>query len=268
MGNVDLMDIGTVLGFVVGIGLFVGSVLFATPDWAVFLNAPSLAIVVGGTFASAFVSYRTRYVLIALGDIFRIMGRPSMGREYLNAEVGRMIEWAYVVRKDGLPELERMLEQQREGFVSFALSLVVSGYDGADIREILKANLRSDYTRQMVSANILRTMGSASPAFGMIGTLVGLVVMLGNLGNDPAQIGRGMAVALITTLYGVILARLILIPAALKTQQNFEIVRHRNTMMADGFSMLAEGKSPRFIQDKLNAYLDEEVRFDIGSQLR
>ena len=118
VGNVGLMDIGTVLGFVVGIGLFVGSVLFATPDWAVFLNAPSLAIVVGGTFASAFVSYRTRYVLIALGDIFRIMGRPSMGREYLNAEVGRMIEWAYVVRKDGLPELERMLEQQREGFVS------------------------------------------------------------------------------------------------------------------------------------------------------
>ena len=73
VGNVGLMDIGTVLGFVVGIGLFVGSVL-ATPDWAVFLNAPSLAIVVGGTFASAFVSYRTRYVLIALADIFGLWG--------------------------------------------------------------------------------------------------------------------------------------------------------------------------------------------------
>ncbi len=262
------MDLGTVLGFVVGVVLFAGSVFTQTQDWVVFVNAPSAAIVVGGTFASAFVSYRTRYVLIAFTDIFRIMGKPSMGREYLNAEVGRMIEWAYVVRKDGLPELERRLDQQKEGFVSFALSLVVSGYDADDVLSILKSNIRSDFTRNIVSANILRTMGSAAPAFGMIGTLVGLVVMLGNLGNDPEQIGRGMAVALITTLYGVILARLILIPAALKTQQNFEIIRHRNVMMADGFSMLADGKSPRFIQDKLNAYLDEAVRFDIGSQLR
>ena len=96
----------------------------------------------------------------------------------------------------------------------------------------------------------------------MIGTLIGLVIMLGNL-DDPSALGPALSVALITTLYGVLFSQLIFLPAATKMQQREEIVRFRNYLVAEGLTLLAERKSPRFIQDKMNSYLDPAIHFDI-----
>jgi chemotaxis protein MotA len=106
-------------------------------------------------------------------------------------------------------------------------------------------------------------MGGACPAFGMVGTLIGLIIMLDKMGGDPAALGAGLAVALLTTLYGVLFARLIFLPAGAKIMQREQIVRFRNNMVAEGLVLLADRKSPRFIQDKMNSYLDPALHFNI-----
>ena len=140
--------------------------------------------------------------------------------------------------------------------------MVVSGYTGEEVRDILTTTIETTFGRNTVQASILKQMGAISPAFGMIGTLVGLVIMLGNL-DDPAALGPSLSIALITTLYGVLFARLIFIPAATKVQQREEIVRFRNYLVAEGLSLLAEQRSPRYIQDKMNSYLDPAIHFNI-----
>lgn len=263
------MAVGTILGTIVGIGLVVG-IVFTSADNAttLFVDPNSILLVVGGTVASSYISFRARYVNLALGEILSLFGRYEVDRKYLNRETGQMIRWGYLVKKEGLVALEKEISGLKDEFLSFAVSMVVSGYEPKDIREILESAVETTYQRNMVPAGVLKYMGAASPAFGMIGTLVGLVVMLDNLGGDPAGIGQGLATALLTTLYGVLFARLLLLPAANKSQQNHSIVRYRNYVMTEGFVMLAEDKSPRFIQDKLNAALDAAVRYDIDKQGR
>lgn len=115
-------------------------------------------------------------------------------------------------------------------------------------------------------------MGGTAPAFGMIGTLVGLVAVLQGMGaggDDMMEhIGKGMALALVTTLYGVVFARLMFLPAASKMQQKEEIEKFRNTMVVEGLIMLSEKKSPRFMQDRLNSFLDPSIHFNIDTQMR
>jgi chemotaxis protein MotA len=108
-------------------------------------------------------------------------------------------------------------------------------------------------------------MAEAAPAFGMIGTLVGLVIMLDNMGGDPGGLGKGLAVALLTTLYGVLFARIILLPAATKILQREQIIRFRNYLVAEGLALLADKKSPRYIQDKMNSFLDPSLHFNIDA---
>lgn len=258
------MSLGTVLGFIVGIGLFLGAIFVATDNFLVFLNLPSLIMVVGGTLASAFISFEARYVLLSMRMIYRIVFSPQVGRNLLKSEVGRVIRWGYTVQKSGLPALEAEANKLKktDRFMAFGVDMVISGYSGEEVRDILNTTIETSFGRNTVQANILKTMGAISPAFGMIGTLVGLIIMLGNL-SEPEKLGPALAVALVTTLYGVLFARLLYIPAATKIQQREEIVRFRNYLVAEGLSLLAERRSPRYIQDKMNSFLDPAIHFNI-----
>ena len=113
----------------------------------------------------------------------------------------------------------------------------------------------------------LNKMGGDAPAFGMLGTLIGLVIMLANMGGDPASIGPSMAVALITTFYGIILARLIFIPLATKISARNDVTMYKNTLQMEGLILLAERKSPRYIQDKVNSFVDVKEQFSIDRDL-
>jgi chemotaxis protein MotA len=264
------MSIGTILGLIVALALFLGSISLATDNFLVFLNFPSFILVVGGTLASAFISFEARYVMLALRMIGRIFFSPTISRGLLKSEVGRVIRWGYTVQKSGLPALEAEAGKLKRAdrFLAFGVDMVVSGYSGDEVREILATTIETTFGRNTVQANILKAMGATAPAFGMIGTLIGLIIMLGKMGSDPSQLGPALAVALITTLYGVLFARLIFIPAATKIQQREEIVRFRNYLVAEGLALLAERKSPRFIQDKMNSYLDPAIHFSIDKMKR
>jgi len=258
------MSLGTILGFIVGIGLFIGAIFVATDNFLVFLNLPSLIMEVGGTLASAFISFEARYVLLSMRMIYRIVFSPQVGRNLLKSEVGRVIRWGYTVQKSGLPALEAEASKLKktDRFMAFGVDMVISGYSGEEVRDILNTTIETSFGRNTVQANILKTMGAISPAFGMIGTLIGLIIMLGNL-SEPEKLGPALAVALVTTLYGVLFARLLYIPAATKIQQREEIVRFRNYLVAEGLSLLAERRSPRYIQDKMNSFLDPAIHFNI-----
>ena len=259
------MSIATILGLLGALALFLGSIVFSTDNYIIFVSGSSAMMVIGGTLASTFISYEPRYVLLSLKLIWRIVFSPKVGRNVLKNEVGRIIRWAYTVQKNGIPALEAEALKAVKGdkFLKFGVEMVVSGYTGEEVREILANTITTTYGRNTVQVNILRAMASAAPAFGMIGTLVGLIIMLDNMGGDPSSLGKGLAVALLTTLYGVLVARLVFLPTATKFEQREQIVKFRNFLLAEGLALLADKKSPRYIQDKMNSYLDPAIHFNI-----
>jgi chemotaxis protein MotA len=264
------MSFPTLIGFLLGIGLFLFSILLSTDNYMIFLHLAGFIMVIGGTTAATFVAFEPRYVLQAMRITLSIFFTHKIGRAALTNEVGRMIRWGYMVQKAGLPALEsdaKVLRKQ-DSFLAFGIDLVISGYTGQEVREILSNTIETTFHRHVVPADILRQMANNAPAFGMIATLVGLVVMLDKMGSDPSKVGPGMAVGLMGTLYGVTFARIILMPTASKVQQREEIVRFRQYLVAEGLALLAERRSPRYIQDKMNSFLDPALHFDIDRMLR
>lgn len=259
------MSIATVVATITAFALFIGAILISTDNFTIFLSLPSFIMVFGGVMSATFMSYEPRYVLLSLKLIFKIMFSPKMGRDLLKAEVGRVIKWAYVVQKNGPPALESEAAKAVRGdrFLKFGVEMVISGYTGDDVREILTNTIETTFGRNTIQVNILNAMAGGAPAFGMIGTLIGLIIMLDGMGGDPSQLGAGLAVAMITTLYGVMFARMIFMPAANKIMQREQIIRFRNYLVCEGLVLLADRKSPRYIQDKMNSYLDPAIHFNI-----
>lgn len=259
------MSIATILALLGAFGLFLGAIVVSTDNYFIFISGSSFVMVAGGTLASTFISYEPRYVMLSLKLIYRMVVSPKVGRNVLKSEVGRIIRWAYTVQKKGIPALEQEAKKAVRGdkFMKFGIDMVVSGYTGQEVREIMTTTIETTFGRNTVQVQILKNMGAAAPAFGMIGTLVGLIIMLDNMGGDPSSLGKGLAVALLTTLYGVLFARIIFIPAATKILQREEIVRFRNYLIAEGLALLADKKSPRYIQDRMNSYLDPAIHFNI-----
>ncbi|TCS61350.1 chemotaxis protein MotA [Varunaivibrio sulfuroxidans] len=264
------MSFSTIFGVLGAFGLFLGAIAFSTTHYWIFLSLQSLVMVVGGTLASTFISYEPRYVFLSLKLIGKIIFTQKIGRNILKAEVGRIIRWAYTVQRSGVPVLEKEAQKAVRGdrFLRFGVEMVVSGYTGEEVREILANSIETTFGRNTVQVNILKNMAAASPAFGMIGTLVGLIIMLDSMGADPTKLGPGLALALITTLYGIILARMIFLPAANKIMQREQIIRFRNYLIAEGLVMLADRRSPRYIQDKMNSFLDPAIHFNIDAARR
>lgn len=263
------MSINTFIGFLTAFALFLGSIVISTDNYLIFVSVSSLVMVIGGTIASTFISYEFRYVALALRGIMSTFKVNRMGRNMLNQEVGRLIRWGYLVQQKGLPALDEETKKVKgDPFLRFGCDLVLSGYSGEEVRHILSTTIDTSFERDCVPAKILKSMAGTAPAFGMIGTLVGLIIMLDNMGADPTQLGTGLAVALNTTLYGIVLARMIFLPAASKVQQRQEILRFRNELVTEGFALLADRKAPRYIQDRMNSFLDPAIRFDIDKQMK
>lgn len=264
------MSFAALLGVVFGFGLFVGSILMTTDNFIAFLNLPSFLMVFGGTLAAAYMSFQARYVTLSLKAIWQMIKKPKANRAGLNSEIMNLIKWAYVVQTKGTVALENEVKSSNltEPVLRYGAEMVTTGYKPEDVRAMLESAVENQLDRNLVVADILKAMAGSAPAFGMIGTLVGLVVMLQGLGADMSALGAGMAVALLTTLYGVVFARLLFLPAALNLKQKEEITFFRNMLVVEGLVMLAEKKTPRYMQDKLNSFLDPAIHFNIDKQMK
>ena len=262
-----LLSWDTVLGIFIGVGLFVYAVASTTSNSAIFLSLSSFTMVIGGTFAATMISYQARYVLKTLKALWFILVPYKVSASTIFADIGVLLEWSKLVKEKGISVLDEQVEKAKENnldpFIEYALTLITSGYKGEELRELLDEFLENLYHRDQVQTNILKNMAAVAPAFGMVGTLVGLIVMLDNLQSDAGALGKGLSLALVTTLYGVMSAQLLFKPAALKNDQKNSIARYRNIVMSEGFVLLSLRADPLKIQDKINSFLDPAAHFNI-----
>lgn len=249
------MDLGSLLGIAAGVGVLVWALVLGGSVRA-FWNVPSLMITFGGTFAATFISYPMSQVL----GVVKVLRRAFAGKS-LDATRGidLLVNLAQKARKSGILSLEEDAEHVEDEFLKRGLMLVIDGVEPAVVRKILETEIDFLAERHRMGQALFETMGSFAPAFGMIGTLIGLIQMLRKL-TDPSSLGPGMAMALVTTFYGAIAANLLFLPIAgkLKVKSAQEILV--KSMLLEGILAMQAGENPRLIEDKLRAYLSPNER--------
>ena len=250
-----------VMGIAFAFLFILGTLVLSTHSLLAFFNVEGLVIVVGGVIAVAFMSFEAEDVRKAL-DVIAAMfkERDAPPPDTLHQEMLEIVAWAYMVREKGMRRLEASLAKRGidDLFVKYGLNMVVSGYSAREVRVMMETAADSLYDRDAVPVDILQSMASHAPAFGIIGTVMGMVTMLCGLGDNVGGIGASLSVAFLSTLYGVVSARMVYMPAAAKLRQSVAKRRFRNQMITEGMVMLVSKKTPMFIQDRLNSFLRPE----------
>lgn len=253
----------TLVGISAGLALLSFAIVSSTDNYLMFVSLSSFALVVGSTFAATLISYRTIDVLTAIKALLATFSHAPTSSKHLRSHVERFVEWSKIYRSQGIAGLDASLtaQEQKDPFLAHGMELLSSGYKNHEIRTILTDDMDSFWQRMTMESKILNTMAIYSPGFGMVGTIIGLIIMLDNMNGDMTALGKGLALALITTLYGVVLANLFYRPAANQVTEKQEALYFRDQMIVDGFVLLAEKRDALFIQDRLNAYLKPKIRY-------
>lgn len=250
------MDVATIIGLILGVVLVVGSIVVGGGGLGPFLNVPSLMITVGGSAAALLINFPLKNVF----GVFSVVKNcfttklPSS-----TAIIEKFKDLAGIVRTQGMLALEEELQNVEDDFLKRGLELIIGGSSKEVVEYVLETEITYIEQRHQTGKKIMEALAAAAPAFGMIGTLIGLVQMLREL-DDPSQIGIGMATALLTTLYGALIANLFCIPLAGKLEnRSQEEVMIRELMIA-GLIALVEGQAPRAIEERLHAFLSPSSR--------
>ncbi len=247
------MDFGTLIGILVGFGLIFGSIAMG-PDPMGFLDLPSCMIVFGGVFAATLISFPLEEVIQA----FKACAKTFSNRRTRPEDVvDTMIQVAEISRREGLLALERV--QTDNKVLKKALQLIADSADPSLIHDTMALEIISMKRRHGISIAVLTRMGGLGPAFGMIGTLIGLVQMLTQL-SDPSALGPAMAVAIITTFYGSMLANVVFNPLAAKLQSRSEQEVLNLKIIFEGAKSILENNNPRLVYEKLASFLPPKVR--------
>ena len=216
-----------------------------------YFNIPSLFIVIGGVLASTIVSYP----LDALKNLGKLIGNAFKAKKVdFQADIENIVKIANIARREGILALEESVNEMNDPFMQKGIMLIIDGSDPELVKSVMETELVFIRERHSSGQAILLQMSSYSPAFGMIGTLIGLINMLKQL-DDPSTLGPSMAVALITTFYGVVLANLLFTPFAKKLSVQSSDECLRKEMVLEGILSIQDGENPRIIREKLNAFL-------------
>ncbi len=249
------MDIATIIGIVSAFALVIWSIMMGS-SLLLFIDIPSVMIVFGGTFGCSMINY-------PLPDILKVMKvvknaffvKPATSKEL----IAKFVNLAGTARREGILALESALNDITDDFMKKGLQLSVDGLEPTSIKDILDTEIENIKERHKLGAEIFSTMGTFGPAMGMLGTLIGLVQMLQSM-DDPSSIGPAMAVALLTTFYGSILANICCLPIAGKLRgKSAEEVAIKGIML-EGIMSIAKGDNPRLLEQKLNAFLSPDKR--------
>ncbi len=252
-----MVDRATAVGLVLTILLLAGVMVAGTGFSAhVFWQASSLALVLGGAVLTTVMSCpsgQLRCLRGMLRNAFYVRTRP------IEETLVTLMALAEVARRQGLLALDRPVAGLRDDFLKRAVHMAVDGYEPGSIRAILQAELEGIDLRHRENRGMLESVGRSAPTFGMIGTLIGLVVMLGRM-DDPGKIGPGMAVALMTTLYGLIIANVFCWPLVRKLSQRNSEELLCKTMAMEGVLAIQAGEHPRMLAQRLQVLLPPERR--------
>lgn len=249
------MDIATFIGLVMGV-LLLGTAMFSKASVETFVDLPSVAIVMGGTAAALLISFPLKKVLNLIKVTKNAFFSETQSAKQLITD---LVQYAEIARRDGILSLEGMTETIQDTFIVKGIQMAVDGTDPELIEQILDGELESLSARHNEGRQLFETMGKYAPAFGMIGTLIGLVIMLKNM-EDTSSIGAGMAVALITTLYGAVAANLVFLPIAdkLRMRSNEEMLMKQ--IIIRGVMAIQSGDNPRIVEQKLKTFLPPSFR--------
>ena len=247
------MDLASIIGVVSGMGFILGTILLGG-SIMMFVNIPSILIVVGGTIASTLVGYPLSDFLGIFKAAMKIFIFKLQPAEEI---ITNLVETSNKARKGGLLSIEGDIQSTSDPYLAQALQMTVDGVKTADIAAIMQKKMSLTKKNLSSGADIMSSMGAYAPAFGMIGTLIGLVQMLANL-DDPSTIGPKMAVAMITTFYGAIMANLFFIPMSDKLNGRTEEEITNMNIIFEGIISIREGEHPKLMEDKLNIYLGDK----------
>ena len=250
------MDITTTLGLVAGTGVVITLILMGG-SLAMFIDSHAAIVIFGGTFAATLIRFPLSTIVhgLPLGAKFAFTLRRMSQRELVDEIAGL----AEIVRKQGPIGLEKV--ELADPFLAKGVRFVADGYDTTFIRDNLERDRDNFLTHLDEGQKIYRAMGDAAPAFGMVGTLIGMVQMFANM-TDPSKLGPFMAMALLATLYGATLANLICLPIADKLHGKLVDEEVNRTLIIDGVLMIRDSKSPALVREMLLAYLPEQHRHD------
>jgi len=250
-----------IVGAGFGLLLVLSPILLGTHGFLIFFSLGGLLIVVGGVIAVAFMSFAAGDVHAALRAVLAMFKTPGTSQADLRQDMANLIKWSHLIKEKGLRNFEAGIGKQgiTDPFVKYGLNMVLSEYAPDEVRRMMETAADAHFERASTPVEVLRAMTSHGPAFGMVGTLVGMVALLGNLTDNVSGIGPSLAVAFLSTLYGVLSARLVYIPAAARLRQEVESARFRHQLITEGMTMLASKKPPMHIQDRLNSFLRPEA---------
>lgn len=247
------MDLATIAGVLGAFGVIIGAIVLGGSA-GTFLNVPSLVVVLGGTFAVTLSQISISQFLgsfkVGLGAFFHKSSAP-------NDVIEEAISLAAIARKDGILALEGT--EIVDPFLQSGIKFCIDGHPTEVVNKMLSRDINFSLERQMISIKMFKSVAAAAPAMGMIGTLIGLVQMLANM-DDPKSIGPAMAVALLTTLYGAIIANAIAVPIAEKLKAISTTDRVNKLIILEAITAIQEGTNPRVLQQLLTTYLPENLR--------
>jgi len=250
------LDAATVIGLICGFGLIATAIVLGGSPQS-FLNIPSVLIVLGGTFSVVTICFSLSEVV----NTARVLAKTVFysAREPSEAAL-QVLQVAELARRQGVLAMQNVLDELRsEPFLHKGMSMVVDGTPGEEVETILRQDLQATAIRHSKSINVLRKAAEYSPAMGLIGTLIGLVQMLGNL-DDPTSIGPSMAVALLTTFYGAVLANLVFSPLAAKLERNSGEESLVNSVFVMGAVSIGRQENPRRLEMLINSVLPPAAR--------
>lgn len=217
-----------------------------------FIDVPSIVITVFGSFSALLISFPLAQIKKLPKVLMKLIVREDDDKPEL---VATIVELSRISRSQGLLALDNEVATVTNEFLSESIKMVIDGMDPDSIRDILETKIDNMEDRHSVGQSIFLKWADLAPGFGMLGTLIGLINMLGSL-TDPSKIGSGMAVALITTFYGSLMANLIFIPIAQNLQSRTQIEAMVSEMVMEGVLAIQSGQNPRVIEQKLGSYLD------------
>lgn len=246
------MNIATILGFFIGVSILAVATYFSTTNAGVFLNMAGLAIVFGGTGAATLICYPLKEVLRTTSAFLLALSREELP---IGMYIDELVKLAKSASARGQVELEEQLPGMENQFLRFSVQKLVDGYSRTEIEDILNTRIEQFYEQEMSSAGIFRTMARLAPAFGIIGTLIGLIGMMQSMGGDIRALGPAMATALTTTLYGVLFANMLFLPIAIKVEKRIEERVLLMTVIRDGILHIHDHMPAAIVLDKLRAYL-------------
>lgn len=245
------MDILSLLGILIGFVAIVGGNAMEGGHVSGLINAPAAVIVLGGTIGATLLQTPIHTFLHAFRMLRWVVFPPTIN---MRDRISMIIAWSMTARKEGLLGLEALTDNETDDFARKGLQLLVDGSEPETIRSILEVDLVTQEDRDLQASRVFEAMGGYAPTIGIIGAVMGLIHVMGNLA-DPSKLGAGIATAFVATIYGVASANMLFLPIANKLKTSIKANSSQREMIIEGLIAIADGENPRTIEMKLEGYV-------------